>query len=268
MPSQLVLASFRILIDLAKLSPHYTADDIVVMEGLASEIAYAYVAYNGDLYQALSGNPSGNSATVFINSMVNSLLCRIAYYLISTRTLNEAVEDFNGVVNLITYGDDFCGSVSSAHPEFNHISMAAILAEANIILTMPDKSAAPTPYMTVEEVDFLKRKSFFNNELNQYVGVLAEDSIFKSLHCQMKSKDLSSQNIAAQNVDGALNSWFYHGREMFEMRRAQMKEVAKLADLDHMVRTLDMDYDMRVEEWKLVHEPAKKASGSGTATQL
>lgn len=253
MPAQLVLASFRILIDLAKLSPHYTADDITVMEGLASEIAYAYVAYNGDLFQALSGNPSGNSATVFINSMVNSLLCRIALYLVSTRASNAAVKDFNKIVNLITYGDDFCGSVSSDHPEFNHVSMAAVLAEANIILTMPDKTAIPTPYMTIDSVDFLKRKSYFNKELNQYVGVLEEDSIFKSLHCQMSSKDASPQNIAGQNIDGALNSWFYHGRDLFEKRRAQMKEVAEKADLNHMVRTLEVDYEMRVAEWKITH---------------
>lgn len=258
MPAQLVLASFRILIDLARLSPHYTADDFTVMEGLASEIAYAYVAYNGDFFQALSGNPSGNSATVFINSMVNSLLCRIALYLVSTRSSNSAVKDFNKIVNLITYGDDFCGSVSSDHPEFNHVSMAAVLAEADIILTMPDKTATPTPYMTIDEVDFLKRKSYFNKELNQYVGVLEEDSIFKSLHCQMKSKDVGAQNIAAQNIDGALNSWFYHGRELFEMRRKQMKEVAEKADLNHMVQTLEVDYEMRVDEWKIAHGRSSK----------
>jgi hypothetical protein len=156
-------------------------------------------------------------------------------------------------VNLITYGDDFCGSVSSDHPEFNHVSMAAVLAEADIILTMPDKTATPTPYMTIDSVDFLKRKSYFNKELNQYVGVLEEDSIFKSLHCQMNSKDASPQNIAGQNIDGALNSWFYHGKELFEMRRAQMKEVAEKADLNHMVRTLEVDYEMRVDEWKITH---------------
>jgi hypothetical protein len=268
MPSQLVLASFRILIDLAKLSPHYTADDIVVMEGLASEIAYAYVAFNGDLYQSLSGNPSGNSATVFINSMVNSLLCRIALYYVILKEKGVKVPDFNKFVNLITYGDDFCGSVSSEYPEFNHISMAAILAESNIILTMPDKTATPTPYMTIESVDFLKRKSRFNAELGQFVGVLEEDSIFKSLHCQMKSKDLTLQNIAAQNIDGALNSWFYHGKEVFEMRRVQMKEVAERADIDHMVRTLNVDYETRVMDWKAVHAPTDTPGDSDSVAQL
>lgn len=74
----------------------------------------------------------------------------------------------------------------------------------------------------------------------------------------MKSKDVGAQNIAAQNIDGALNSWFYHGKELFEMRRKQMREVAEKADLNHMVQTLEVDYEMRVDEWKITHNRSSK----------
>lgn len=68
------------------------------------------------------------------------------------------------------------------------------------------------------DADFLKRKNRYDEDLDSVVGMLDEMSIFKSLHSGLKSADLSPKEISAQNIDGALREWFFHGREIFELR--------------------------------------------------
>jgi len=77
---------------------------------------------------------------------------------------------------------------------------------------------------------------------------LAEESIMKSLHAVVKSKALTPKEVACQNVDGALREWFFHGREVFDKRLAQMKQIAEIEDLP--CTTLNLDFDERVVRWK------------------
>jgi hypothetical protein len=78
--------------------------------------------------------------------------------------------------------------------------------------------------------------------------MLDEMSIFKSLHSGLKSEDLSPKEISAQNIDGALREWFFHGREIFDVRLEQMKEVAETSGVFPL--TLGVDFDDRVLHWK------------------
>jgi hypothetical protein len=82
--------------------------------------------------------------------------------------------------------------------------------------------------------------------------MLDESSIFKSLHSILKSKAITPQEVAAQNIDGALREWFFHGRDVFEHRRSQMKEIAHRTGM--LCTTLDQDFDDRVTEWKAKYE--------------
>jgi hypothetical protein len=156
----------------------------------------------------------------------------------------------------MTYGDDAKGSVREGFDLFNHISMARILKENDMIFTMPDKTSEPTEYMNRYEADFLKRKDRFDAELGVHVGMLDEASIFKSLHRILRPKGSTPEVVSAQNIDGALHEWFFYGREVFEMRREQMKEVARRAEL--VCQTLDVDYDSRVDTWMTKYKHTKR----------
>ena len=200
--------------------------------------------------------------TVYINSIVNSLLHRICFYEAYSqeelKTIGEELSlgrsaRFRDLVTLMTYGDDAKGSVRPGYDKFNHVSMAKTLEANDMVFTMPDKESTPRPFMSRYEADFLKRKDRFDEDLGVFVGVLDESSIFKSLHSILESKEVTPEEVCTQNVDGALREWFFHGREVFEMRREQMKEIARRADLP--CRTLDDDYDSRVAEWKQKYVP-------------
>ena len=244
MPAQVMFAAFRILIDLAEHSGNYTQEDLTVMQGIASDICYPVMAYNGTLIQLIGSNPSGQNLTVYINSIVNSLLFRCGFYHIYPNTQIA----FRDVCALGTYGDDAKSSIKEGYDKFNHIAFADFLAEHDMKFTMPDKESTPTPFMNDEDADFLKRKNIWNSDVNLYFGALDESSIFKSLHSVLKSKACDVSEQSAQNIDGAVREWFAHGRDVYECRRAQMREVAKRANL--VCPEVNIDYDTRLDAWK------------------
>jgi len=262
MPAQLTITAFAIMIKIATWSGNYTPADIKRMRVIAHDVCTPLVAYNGTLIRFLGTNPSGQNMTVYINSIVNSLLHRIcffeAYSATELTTIGKELSlgrdaRFRDLVTLMTYGDDAKGSVRPGYDKFNHLSMANTLEANDMKFTMPDKESAPRSFMSRDEADFLKRKDRYDEDLGVYVGALDEASIFKSLHSILESKEVTPEEVCTQNVDGALREWFFHGRDVFETRRSQMKEIARRANLP--CRTLDDDFDTRVEQWKQKYAP-------------
>jgi len=252
MPAQLMFASFRIMMDIGK-HCGYSDRDLKIMEGTATDICYPLMAYNGDLIQLLGSNPSGQPLTVYINDTGNSLLLRCAYFSIYKD--RKTLPKFRDVCALITYGDDAKGSVKEGYDEYNHISVAKFLEQHDMKFTMPDKESEPTPYMTDVEADFLKRKNVYCEDTGLIMGALDEESIFKSLHATLKSKALTKEQQSMQNIDGALREWFAHGRDVYEARREQMQQVARLADIAHGCTVIHETYDDRLAVWKKRYAP-------------
>jgi hypothetical protein len=240
MPAQLMFAAFDILCRLARESGNFSEDDMKIMSGLATDVCYSVTAFNGDLIQLFGSNPSGQNLTVYINSIVNSLLFRCGYFALCP--LNQA-PSFRSVCSLMTYGDDAKSSVRTGHDYFNHISLAEFLSHHDMKFTMPDKESVPTKYMLDSEADFLKRRNIWNERLNLWTGALDEMSIFKSLHAVLKSSAVSNAEQSMMNIDGALREWFYHGRDVYEFRRIQMNEVAKKCNISHGCKGLHLTYE-------------------------
>jgi hypothetical protein len=273
MPAQLTLSAFAIMIEIAQFSRNYSSADIQRMRVIAHEVCAPLVAYNGTLIRFLGTNPSGQNMTVYINSIVNSLLHRICFFQVypveEMKKIGhelglERPARFRDLVALMTYGDDAKGSVRVGYDKFNHVSMANILAANDMKFTMPDKESEPVEFMSRYRADFLKRKDRYDEDLGVFVGSLDEDSIFKSLHSILKSKTVNPLEVCSQNVDGALREWFFHGREVFDARRAQMQEVAARAELP--CRTLDEDFDHRVKVWKDKYVPHMGLTRNSLAT--
>lgn len=252
MPPQLTLAAFKLLILLARYTGNYSDDDLKIMTGLATDVCYPKVAYNGDLIELAGSNPSGHSLTVYINSMVNSILFRCGFFDIYPDY--DGDKKFSDVVALVTYGDDAKSSVHPAFSKFNHISYATFLSKFGIVFTMPDKTSTPTEYMHDDDADFLKCKNVWNEEAQLYMAALDEMSIFKSLHFVGASKN-DDREQAASNINGAIREWFSHGREVYEFRRSQMREVAGKCDLIGWCDQLDVTYDQAMYRWVQTYYP-------------
>lgn len=265
MSAQVLMATYKVFIDVCEQCGTYTEDDLLIMRGIATEICYSVVAYNGDLIIHNGSQPSGINTTVHGNCGNNSLNFRTGFAhegLKNGYTL-KTLPKFKECVKLGTYGDDAKGSVKKGFDWFNHITFANFLKENDIIFTMPDKESVPTEYMNDSDADFLKRKNVYNPDTGLIHAALDEDSIFKSLHTVVKSS-IGEKAHAAGNIEGALREWFHHGREKFEYRHKQMIEIAEKANLQNLstdvnedtgivMNTLYDDYDMRLSHFKKKH---------------
>ncbi|APG78055.1 hypothetical protein 1 [Wenzhou picorna-like virus 7] len=261
LPSQLIFAALRIMIDFAR-ECDYSEEDLKVMEAMTGDIVFATIAYNGDLIGLTEGTHiSGNSLTVIINGICGSLNLRCFFYSKNPAATFEERKKFREYVKLVTYGDDNIGSVSKDINNFTIKGASEFLAEYGQTYTMPDKESELLDFLPFEEFEFLKRKSVWHPELGVHTGALIEKSCFKMLHCFLRGKKapLTAEHMAGQNIDTALREWFNHGPEVYEKRRVQMKEVAARAGITHLCMELDTTYDECVLRWK-----AKYQDGSRT----
>jgi hypothetical protein len=249
MPAHMVLLSFKIFIHIARMSG-YDNRSLTIMQNVATDVAFPMIDFNGELMQFMCGNPSGQNLTVYTNSLVNSLYHRCAYYEL---VINPPL--FHNVVSMMSYGDDCKMSVKVGYDNFNHTSIASVFCAVGIVYTMADKNAASVPYVDDEKAAFLKRTSIWCPALKLYVAALDETSIFKSLHTMHASAlvgegALTKEQHVSQVFDSALSEWFFHGRFLYEMRREQLRKVARSHNFSFFVPHLAMNYDQCVSNWK------------------
>jgi len=227
------------------------------MEAMTGDIVYSIIAFNGDLIGLTEGTHiSGNSLTVCINGICGSLNLRCFFYSQYPSEKFEERMPFRDYVALVTYGDDNIGSVSEKVDKFTIKGASQFLEKYGQVYTMPDKESELLDFLPPEEFEFLKRKSVYHPELKAHVGALIDKSCFKMLHCYLRGKNapLTEAHACAVNVDTALREWFNHGHDTYEERRAQMKEVTRLAGITHLCKELDVSYFERVELWKDKYE--------------
>jgi hypothetical protein len=259
LPSQLLIASMRILIDLAR-ECNYSERDLLIMEAMAGDIVYALIAFNGDLVGLNSGTHiSGNSLTVILNGISGSLNLRCFFYTRYSSTIA-----FRGAANMMTYGDDNIGTVDPKYPEFNIKACSEFLATYGQTYTMPDKESELTPYLDEDEFEFLKRESIYHPRLGKHLGALSRKSIYKSLHCYIRGKGhpLTPDEACALNIDTAIREFFNHGKDVYESERVLMNEVAAKAEISHMCALLQETYEDRVDDWYSKYENQSEEDSS------
>lgn len=221
----IMMSSFDLLIGIAQRAG-YTSRQIEIMRGIATEICYPLYELDGVFVQVYGSNPSGHPLTVIINNLNNSLYLRYAYYALHK---NEKVPQFDQRVALMCYGDDNAMSVASEEKLFNHTSVSNELNKVGITYTMADKEAESVPFLPLSEISFLKRGFVWSEDVQSYVAPIEVSSISKSLHNYMSRKGVETlpEEIAANALLAANMEFYYHGRDVFEERRAQILQVAR-----------------------------------------
>jgi len=248
LPPSVTRAAFSVFIRMAR-KANYSDRDITIMEHLVSDVVHATVAYNGTLIGFNGSQPSGQNLTVFINNISNGILHRCAY--LDSSPLGRAnTPPFRDNLKMIFYGDDSTGSVNRECTWFNNQVMSSYMDEYGMTYTPPDKAGEHPIFRPKGEVSFLKRDSRYDEDIKHNVGALEMASIFKSLHCVMKSKHVSEKELCATNIDNALRELFLHGRTEYERRRLQLNIVAEECDVMHLCSNLSKSFDDCLTAWK------------------
>jgi hypothetical protein len=245
MSSQMTIAAYLSLIELGA-AHGYAEEDLKVMRMMVYDIVHPLLDYNGTLLQTFNMNTSGNSLTVFVNSIVGSLYVRMGFFSLFPD------EDFRACIAAMTYGDDFIGSVKTGYEDFNFLTYKHFLEKHGMKITHPDKKTEGAEFIEAGSADFLKRRSSYVDELGCEIGALTEDSIFKSLHANLKSKEAHPREVARSVIECAMHEWFAHGKEIYDARRQKMLEVCDIVELP--VPAVECTFDERVQLWKEKYE--------------
>lgn len=232
MACEVILEAFDIIIAICK-AAGYSDEDLLVLEGIKWDTAFAWIDFDGDLMSFLGGNPSGHPLTVVINSLVNSIYMRYAYAILNPNKYD--MTDFTKNVALMTYGDDNIMGVSEKCNWFNHTAIQKVFSSVGIKYTMADKEAESIPFIHISECTFLKRSWRYEPELNAHVCPLEKDSIYKSLLVGVRSKVISREQHSMEKIASAVREHFWHGKEEFNNFIKMIKEVIEENDLGYWI---------------------------------
>lgn len=238
MTPDLILAAGEIVLEMCKRA-RYEDQDLQAVESIFFDIAFPVTNFDGDIIMTCGAEPSGHPLTVIVNSLVGSLLMRMAFVNLFPR------ESFKQNVRLLVYGDD--NLLSTKKGEFSHCYIADFLQTQGLTYTMAEKGAESRPFVTFDECSFLKRTFEWHEELQRYVGPLAESSMRKSLMYYLPKGSISEENWAVEVMDTYCREMFFHGRDKFNMARKWCLSLVEKLDLGQCVRTTDFaDFDTLV----------------------
>jgi len=224
MAPMIILAAYRILIKICEASGNFTETQLKVMFGMSYDVAFPVVDYNGTIAMFFGSNPSGHPLTVIINGVVNSLYMRYCFAILSGK--NHA-KDFKNCVRLMTYGDDNIMTVSPDCDFFNHTAIQKVLADADIVYTMAEKSAQSVPFIHLDESSFLKRRFVQDDDIGAIVAPIEHESILKMLTSRVVELNISAQAHSIAVISSAVREYFFYGKKEFEIRSQQLKEVVR-----------------------------------------
>jgi hypothetical protein len=194
----------------------YTLEDLGVIDCIATDTCFPLVDFFGDLMTFLGTNPSGHPLTVIINSIVNSLYMRFAWF--SLKPDNFAGR-FHDHVHLMTYGDDNIMGVSIEASWFNHTAISDVLSSSGVMYTMADKEQESVPFLHISQTSFLKR-SFRPHDTLPFMGCpISHESISKRLTKCVKSREYFPELHAVLVMASALDDYFFDDKELFVERR-------------------------------------------------
>jgi hypothetical protein len=169
--------------------------------------------HKSDFALKYKGMPSGHIITLIMNSIINIILMMVAFEELCPG------EDFFENVFPATVGDDNASGLSSkVCDKFNLVTLQPIYAKFGYTVTDARKSGKISPFVSPEDLQFVKRKFLYNEDVKMYVAPLEKDSIYKMLAfwCKKSIEICSYVDRMSQCLDVALREMFLHGRTEYD----------------------------------------------------
>lgn len=208
----------EVIEDYYRQSPTYKNEDTVVRKCLWESVVNSYHICGKRLYKLNHSQPSGNPATAILNSMYNSIACRVTFY-----TERPGNEEFNDCVSMIAYGDDNLLNISSRVSSwFNQESMTRAFATFGMIYTDEEKTGIMTGFKPLDKCYFLKRGFVFDADNRIWMAPLKIPSILECFNWVHGTT--CEERVIEQNARAAFAELALHDQETFDnyVRRIKM----------------------------------------------
>jgi hypothetical protein len=222
MAAQVTTAAARVITSWYK-AAGCSKEDLLLVKGALSDICHPNMLIDGDLYRLANANPSGNLITVQLNSVCNSIMMRYCYYAINPRVSLP----FASNIALGTYGDDNAMSVNPKCSWYTHTACQKAFAAIGIGYTMAEKDADSIPYITIDEISFLKRGFVKHETLGVIVAPIEKESITKKFYYVKKPGDtpLSASEQFGAYCDGSFREAYLHGKKYYEQFSTSIRNI-------------------------------------------
>jgi len=166
-------------------------------------------------YYTHQGNPSGNPLTAVINTIVNAIYLRCAYYELTNQMI---VGDFSENVREFIYGDDLTVAVSDKRrTAYNFNTVSQCLGKYGLELTPAHKlEEDPPDYMLLENLKFLKCVSRYDTQLQAYVAMIDKMTIQELTNWVRASNEQEGIAQLYVNIENAERLAFLHGKIYYD----------------------------------------------------
>jgi len=192
--------------------------------------------YLNDHFIKFKGMPSGVILTLVINSVVNSILLRMAFKKLVPEI---PLEEFSNHVHEATVGDDNAVNVSDAVKEkFNAKSVFELYEKWGYKATPANKGEVVEKWTTIDKITFVKRR-FVPGEGGRMFAPLEEDSIWRAFCFEQLQPGETSLERLQHVAMNAQREFFLYGREKFEENKTFIKE--QFASMGRGITELDFD---------------------------
>lgn len=206
-------------------------DNAQIRRILWKELVNSVHVEGNNLYFWTHGHPSGHPLTAILNSLYNSVVCRIVFVLCARKNGKfVTMKDFGENVSMISYGDDNVLNISDRVVEwFNQHTMSEVFSEIGMEYTDELKSSAADakPYRSLEEVSFLKRKFRYDSERNCYTAPL-DYSVCMEMVNWIRG-ELDVEEACCTNCQTSAMELSLHGRDVFEKSTKLIKNACLMS---------------------------------------
>nr|QRK69405.1 polyprotein [Solenopsis invicta virus 16] len=235
----------------------FTEEDDISFDALAEEIVHGFLIVDRTVLRVCAGLMSGNSGTVILNSMVNSIYMRIVYLLIMNDKCKQmaSLNYFNQNTQFFFNGDDLVGSVSDEIVEFfNNQTIANTFAKFDIKYTNSQKNKEVVPFESITDVTFLKAQFRHHpNRFGEWLAAMDKVSIEDCFQWVWESR-VSLQDRTIENCDQAIRLAYGRGREYFDqLRNLLIQELCKLNIFSSFPTWDVLDYQVWEEKMSILN---------------
>jgi hypothetical protein len=214
----------------------YNDEEMIILKTFLADTITPSVDFFGELIVLLGGEVSGHQLTTFFNCICNVLLHLYAWVVLAEERGEDptvAASRFWSEVFICVLGDDIMAKISPLAPWYNHTSVQRVFESIGIQYTMADKTSVSRPYISLEEVTFLKRQFLDHDTIKgMKVAPLEKDSIYKMLLYTIPSRSEVEEVQLAQACASALSEAFYHGSDFYEEIFSLIEESEKTPEFE------------------------------------
>lgn len=184
----------------------YNEDALKILSGVLTEMTYIIVAMMKQLFEICGLTPSGLYGTAELNTLYGLFILVYCWKVVCPK------KDFWSFVLPFIYGDDVTGGVKQEVVNiYNNVVIMNIVKEHfGMECTPSDKGAVMRPFLSFDEISFLKRSFVYRADFDRYVAPISRTSLLKSGCFYIPSKSVDEYTRDVDSVTSFLHEWYLH----------------------------------------------------------